>query len=74
MPVMTLQDVADYCRVSIHTVRDWRRKGTLPVYKLPTGSIRVKREDVDALFTDATAPVISDAGLSSGPPSAGGES
>lgn len=56
--ILTLWEVADYCRVSIHTVREWRRKGLLQVYKLPTGTIRVKREDVEALFTEEAARIL----------------
>lgn len=52
LDVMTLEEVADYLRISIHTVRDWRRRGILPVYKLPTGTIRVKRSDVEAMLRD----------------------
>lgn len=48
--LMTLQDVADEARVSIHTVRDWRRKHLLRAFALPTGTIRIKREDFEAFI------------------------
>ncbi len=60
--VLTLGDVAREMRVSIHTVRDWRRKGILKVYKLPTGGVRVLRADVDALLTPVRATKEGDAG------------
>ena len=55
MELLTLQDVALELKVSIHTVRDWRKRGWLKVYKLPGGSLRVRRADIDGLLQEATA-------------------
>jgi len=47
---MIEQDVAEYTRVSVHTLRDWRRTGAvrvLPFHQL--GSlVRYDRDEVDA--------------------------
>ena len=55
MELLTLQEVADELRVSIHTVRDWRRRGWLKVLKLPGGSVRVSRTDLNSLLEQAVA-------------------
>lgn len=46
----TEQDVAEYTRVSVHTLRDWRRTGVvrvLPFHQLGT-LVRYDRAEVDA--------------------------
>ena len=44
--IMTIEEVADYLRVSERTVYDWAQKGDLPGGKLGT-TWRFKREDVE---------------------------
>lgn len=44
--IMTLEEVADYLRVSERTVADWAQKGELPAGKLGT-AWRFKRADVE---------------------------
>jgi len=45
--IMTIEEVADYLRVSERTVYDWAQKGDLPGGKLGT-TWRFKREDVES--------------------------
>lgn len=51
--LLTLDEVATELRVSVWTVRQWRRNGVLKAVKLPTGTIRVRRSDMEALLTPA---------------------
>ena len=44
--IMTIEEVAEYLRVSERTVYDWAQKGDLPGGKLGT-TWRFKREDVE---------------------------
>jgi len=40
--LMTIQDVADYTKVSYWTVRTWVEHGKLPVLRLPGRLIRIR--------------------------------
>lgn len=59
--IMTIEDVAEYLRVSERTVYDWAQKGELPGGKLGT-TWRFKREDVEnwvnSRISKNTTPVI----------------
>ena len=60
--IMTIEEVAEYLRVSERTVYDWAQKGDLPGGKLGT-TWRFKREDVenwvDSRLSKKSAPAIS---------------
>ncbi len=60
--IMTIEEVADYLRVSERTVYDWAQKGDLPGGKLGT-TWRFKREDVEnwvnSRLSSKTTPAIS---------------
>jgi PTS system nitrogen regulatory IIA component len=62
--IMTIEEVAEYLRVSERTVYDWAQKGDLPGGKLGT-TWRFKREDVehwvDSRLSKNSAPAISSA-------------
>ncbi len=45
--IMTLEEVADYLRISERTVYDWAQKGEIPCGKLGT-AWRFKRSDIEA--------------------------
>jgi excisionase family DNA binding protein len=40
--------------ISVKTLRHWIYRGTLPAFRLPGNQIRVKTEDMEALFTPVT--------------------
>jgi len=60
--IMTIEEVADYLRVSERTVYDWAQKGDLPGGKLGT-TWRFKREDVEhwvnSRLSSKSSPAIS---------------
>lgn len=65
--IMTIEEVAEYLRVSERTVYDWAQKGQLPGGKLGT-TWRFKRSDVEGwvdqqLGTAPPTPVLSTNGL-----------
>jgi excisionase family DNA binding protein len=53
-PLLTVSEVAQELRVHTATVGRWAREGRVPAIKLPGGTFRFRREDVDALITPAT--------------------
>ncbi len=55
--IMTLEEVAQYCRVSERTVIDWVQKGDIPGGKLGT-SWRFKRSEVDSWINRKLTPRI----------------
>ena len=55
--IMTLEEVAQYCRVSERTVIDWVQKGDIPGGKLGT-SWRFKRSEVDDWINKKLTPRI----------------
>jgi PTS system nitrogen regulatory IIA component len=63
--IMTIEEVAEYLRVSERTVYDWAQKGDLPGGKLGT-TWRFKREDVEnwvnTRLSKKSAPTISTTG------------
>jgi excisionase family DNA binding protein len=46
--LMTEQELADYCRVHVATVRKWRRAGTGPPVHWAGTKPRYRRAEVDA--------------------------
>jgi excisionase family DNA binding protein len=40
--------------IAVRTLRDWIAQGALPAFRLPGGQIRVRVDDVQALFTPVT--------------------
>ena len=53
--IMTLEEVADYLRVSERTVSDWAQKGELPAGKLGT-AWRFKRAEIERWVDDRLRP------------------
>lgn len=49
---LTLQAAADYCGVSVETMRARVHDGTIPAARLGK-AIRIRRDDLDALFVAA---------------------
>ncbi len=49
--LMSLEEVAEQLRLSIHTLRAWKIQKRFPIVKLGS-RILVKREDVEALVND----------------------
>lgn len=50
--VYLLSEVAEHCRVSISTVREWRYSGALRCIQLPGGSLRVHRDELRRILTE----------------------
>lgn len=53
--IMTLEEVAEYLRVSERTVYDWAQKGDIPCGKFGT-SWRFRRKDIEAWVNHKLAP------------------
>jgi excisionase family DNA binding protein len=49
-----LKTVRAHTGIAVPTLRDWIRDGRLPAYRLPGGQIRVRTDDVAALFERVT--------------------
>ncbi|MCB1195507.1 PTS sugar transporter subunit IIA [bacterium] len=56
--ILTIQEVAEYLRVSERTVYDWATKGTIPCGKLGT-SWRFKRSEIEKWVNDRLQPNMS---------------
>lgn len=52
--LLTASEVAERARVSAETVRRWVREGQLPAITLPSGTLRFRAEDIDALLRQAS--------------------
>lgn len=50
MNLLTVAEVASLFGVQPNTVRQWGKNGKLPLVKTPTGRLRVRSEDVEALI------------------------
>jgi excisionase family DNA binding protein len=50
-PMLTIEDVADFCQVSSKTVRRWINAGDLPAAKLGA-QWRIRPRDLDLLIRD----------------------
>ncbi len=48
--LLTTKEVAALLRVSQATVARWVRLDQLPAIRLPSGQLRIRREDVDRLL------------------------
>lgn len=48
--LLTTAEVAEMLRVSQSTVQRWVQLGQLDAIRLPSGGIRIRREDVDKLL------------------------
>ncbi len=46
---LTVEDAAEYVRVTPSTIYRWTKAGKLPAYKFDGTPIRIKRSDLDAL-------------------------
>jgi excisionase family DNA binding protein len=46
--LLTEQEVADYCKVSVRTVKRWRAEGTGPPFLRAGRQVRYRKRDVDA--------------------------
>jgi excisionase family DNA binding protein len=51
--VLTLEEVADYLRVHLTTVRRWCREGQLPALRVGR-TVRVRRADLDTWWRERT--------------------
>ena len=54
--LLTSPEVADLFGVSDETVRRWAKDGKLPVVELPSGRVKFRRSDIDAIL--APTPVV----------------
>ncbi len=56
---LTVEEVADFFRVNVETVRRWIRAGDLPVLDLggPRVGYRIKRSDLDAFISKRYGPM-----------------
>jgi len=57
--IMTIEEVADYLRVSERTVYEWAQKGEIPGGKIGT-SWRFKRSDIESWVSRKLTPRLSD--------------
>jgi excisionase family DNA binding protein len=53
-PLLTVTEVAAEFQVTAQTIRNWLEHGVLPATRIGPG-YRIRREDVDALLTRASA-------------------
>ncbi|WP_084658121.1 helix-turn-helix domain-containing protein [Thermogemmatispora onikobensis] len=45
--LMTAKEAADYMRVSVRTIRDWVKKGLIPVVPVGAQEYRFTKKDLD---------------------------
>lgn len=46
---MTLGEAASELRVSVNTLRNWHKRGRITLVRLPGGTLRVTRAEIDRL-------------------------
>lgn len=51
--LLTLREAADELRVSVPTLRRWRQRGLVRMVRLPGGTLRVSRTEVERLQSEA---------------------
>jgi excisionase family DNA binding protein len=55
--LLTARELADELGLSAETVLRWTRTGRLPGFRLPSGQLRYRRDEIEAWLNDhATAP------------------
>lgn len=54
-PLVTAAEVARRAQVHPETVRRWVREGLITAIELPSGRLRFRREDVEALLNTQAA-------------------
>jgi len=62
--LLTTAEVAERCRVGQATVRRWVREGWLEAVALPSGTLRFRADDVDAVFNPPERPAADDSAVS----------
>lgn len=55
--LLGVQEVAALCGVHQSTVRDWVARGRLAAVRLPSGQLRFRAEDIDALLVPTKTAV-----------------
>ena len=50
---LNLESAAKYSDTSVFTIRRWIRQGVLRATKLPSGTYRIKRDDLEAFLRGA---------------------
>ena len=48
--LLTKQETADWLRVSVRTLERYIEAGSLPVVRLPGGTVRIRRTDIQVLI------------------------
>ncbi len=56
IPLLTLPEVAAECGVTVDTVRNWHRAGRITLVRLPGGSLRMTREELDRITSSQVKP------------------
>ena len=46
---LTVNETADYLKLSPRSIRRYLQSGIIPQHQLPTGTIRIERRDLDCL-------------------------
>ena len=46
---LTVNETADYLKLSTRSIRRYLKDGIIPQHQLPTGTIRIERRDLDCL-------------------------
>lgn len=62
MEWLTMAEAATRVAVSLRTVERYVEGGKLEAHSLPSGRLRVRRKDVDALLTPVHRPARTDVG------------
>ncbi len=52
---LSIESAAVYSDTSVHTLRRWIKLGLLPASKLPSGTWRIKRDDLEAFLAGERA-------------------
>lgn len=50
--LLTMPEVAEACRVHVATVRNWARDGRINAIRLPGGTLRVTRAELERILTE----------------------
>jgi len=48
--LLKIGEVATELGVSTETIRNWVRRKRVPAYKMPSGQLRFRREDIDTFI------------------------
>ena len=56
--LLTAREVAESLSLCVETVHAWVREGKVPAFRLPSGQLRFRQEDIDAWLAECSTQAV----------------